>query len=100
MFIRLRYTSPLFKESKILKFLDKISPESCLFINKYFIKFYSQSLKIIKDNTKLYDRNSVNISAIYKWNYLEKINESNLFYQLSPSKPKIIIKKTFFHNYS
>ena len=32
-------TSPLFRESSILKLPDKIVLETCLFINKYFIKF-------------------------------------------------------------
>ena len=46
-------------------------------------------------------RNSIlaMISAIYKWNYLQKVNENNLFYQLPPSKLKIIIKKFSLNNY-
>ena len=31
-------------------------------------------------STKLYGRNSVNISAACTWNYLQKLNEYNLFY--------------------
>ena len=49
-------------------------------------------------NTKLYGRNSVNISAVYSWNYLDKINENNLFYQLLPNTLKIIIKNLFLNS--
>ena len=30
-------------------------------------------------NTKLYGRNSVNISTVYTWNNLQKLNENNFF---------------------
>ena len=39
------HTSPLFRESNILKFPDKIVPENCLFIN-ILTNFYPESLKI------------------------------------------------------
>ena len=45
---------------------------------------------------KLYGKNSVNISAIYA--YLQKLIENNFFYQLSPNRHKIIIKKSFLNN--
>ena len=32
------HTSPLFRDFNILKLLDKIAPENCLFLNKYFNK--------------------------------------------------------------
>ena len=51
-------------------------------------------------NTKLYGRNSFKIGAVYSWNYLEKLNENNLFYQLSPNKLKIIIKNLFLNSYN
>ena len=97
------HTSPLFREFNILKLPDKIALENCLFINKYFNKclptlfknwftfssdFHTCStcwsnlgcLVVPSHNTKLYGRNSVNISAIYKWNYLQKLNENNIIY--------------------
>ena len=44
------------------------------------------------------EKNSVNISGIHT--YLQKLNENNLSYQLSPSKVKIIIKKFFLNTYN
>ena len=32
------HTSPLFRDLNILKLLDKVAPENCLFLNKYFNK--------------------------------------------------------------
>ena len=110
--------SPLFRESSILKLHDKIAQENWFFITKYFIKFsptlfknwftlsfdfhaYStcwsnlNCLIVPPHNTKLYGRNSVYVSAIYTWNSLQKLNEINIFYQLSPSNLKIILKKFF-----
>ena len=92
-----------------LKLSDKIALENCLFINKYFNKclptifknwftlssdFHTYNTRwsnlgcivVPPHNTKLYGRNLVNISAVYSWNYLQKLNENNLFYQLSPNK--------------
>ena len=40
--------------------------------------------------TKLYGRNSLNISVIYTWNYLRKLNENNIFYHLSLSKFRLL----------
>ena len=113
------HTSPIFRESNILKFSDQIVPENCLFLNRYFNKclptifknwftlssdfhIYStrwsnlSCLVVPPHNTKLYGRNSDNVSAIYPWNYLQKLDENNIFYQLSPSKVKIVIKKFFW----
>ena len=81
------HTPLLFIESNILEFPKKISLENCLFINKIFNKFlptiFKNSFTLSSDfhthstcwsnlgslivplhNTKLYGRNSVNISAI------------------------------------
>ena len=99
------HTFPLFRDLNILKLPDKIAVENCLFINKYFKKclptifknwfilssdFQTYSTRwsnlgcivVPPHNTKLYGRNLVNISAIYSWNYLQKLNENNLFYPL------------------
>ena len=82
------HTSPLFRDLNILKLLDKVAPENCLFLNKYFNKclptIFKNGFTLSSDfhtyktrwsnlgcivvpphNTKLYRRNSVNISAVY-----------------------------------
>ena len=88
------HISPLFTETNILKLPDKIALENWLFINKYFYKFLPKTFKnwftlssgahtystrlsnqgylvVPPHNTKPYGRNSVNISVIYTWNYLQ-----------------------------
>ena len=111
---RSAHTSPLFRETNIL-----IKMLYCLFIKKYFNNFLPTTFKnsftfssdmhgyrtcwcnvVPPRNTTLYGRNSFNISAAYTWNHLQKLNENNLFYQLPPSKFKIIIKKLFLNNYN
>ena len=115
------HISPLFREVKILKLHDKIVLEKCLFINKYFNKFLPRisknwftlssdfhtyntrlsnlaSIAVPHLNTKLqHGRNSVNIGTVYTWNYLQKLNENNLFYQSSPSK---LSKNLFLNTYN
>ena len=94
-------TSHLFRDLNILKSLDKIALENCLFTKKYFNKCLSAIFKnwctlssdfhtynicwfslgcivVPHHNTKLYRRNSVNISAVYLC--LQKLNQNNLFY--------------------
>ena len=111
------HTSPLFRDLDILKLPDKIGLENCLFINKHFNKCLPTIFKswftlssdfhtynthwsnlgcIVVPPHKLYGRNSVNVSAVYSWNYLQKLNEKNLFYQLSPNKLKVTIKNFIF----
>ena len=120
------HTSPSyisFRDLNILKLPDKIALENCLFINKYFNKclhtifknwftlssdfntYYTRwsnlgCIVVPPHSTKLYGRNSVKIKAVYSWNYLQKLNENNLFYQLSPNKLKIIIKNLFLNSYN
>ena len=115
------HTAPLFKDSNILKFPDKIILENCIFIKKYFsqtlptpfkngLTLSTDShthntrwsnlgcLKIPPHKTKIYGRQSVNISVIYIWNYLQRIHK-NMFYQLSLTKFKKFIKQYYFPNY-
>ena len=120
------HTSPSyisFRDLNILKLPDKIALENCLFINKYFNKclhtifknwftlssdfntYYTRwsnlgCIVVPPHSTKLYGRNSVKIKAVYSWNYLQKLNENNIFYQLSPNKLKIIIKNLFSNSYN
>ena len=86
------HMTPLFKDSNILKFPDKIALENCIFIKNYFNQTLSTlfknlftlstdshthntrwsnlgCLKIPPHKTKIYGRQSVKISAIYSWNY-------------------------------
>ena len=116
------HTAPLFKESNILKFPDKIALENCIFIKKYFNQtlptpfknWFTLStnshthntrwsnlgcLKIPPNKTKVYGRQSVNISAIYIWNYLQRIHKNVMFYPLSLTKLKKLIKHYCFSNY-
>ena len=102
------HISLLFRELNILTLPDQIGLENCLFINKYFNKclptvfknwftlssdFHTYNTRwsnwgcivVPPRNTKLYGRNSVNISAVYTWNYLQKLNKNNLFSKLSPN---------------
>ena len=96
------HRSHLFKESGILKFPDKIALENYIFINKNFNKVSPTIFKnwftlstdshvydmcwsslgclvVPPHKTKLYGRNSINISVIYTWNYLQQLNANKLF---------------------
>ena len=97
------HTSPLFRDLNILKLPEKIAIENCLLINKYFNKclhtifknrftrssdFHTYNTRWFNldcivvstpHNTKLYGRNSVNISTVYSWNYLQKLNENTKY---------------------
>ena len=115
------HTAPLLKESNILKFPDKIALKNCVFIKKYsnqtlsipFKDWFTLStdshmhntrwsnlgyLKIPPHRNKIYGRQSVNISAIYIWNYLQRIHKNIMFYQLSLTKLKKLIKQYHFSN--
>ena len=112
------HTSPLFRESNILNLPDKIALENNLLINKYFNKFLPTIFKswftLSSDSiptiligpiqvallflpiTLNYTEETQSILVLYyTWDYLQKLNESNLFCQQSPSKLKIIIRSLF-----
>ena len=97
------HTSPLFKDSSILKFPDKIALENYIFIKNYFKQTLSTPfkswftlstdshthntrlsnlacLKISSHKTKIYERQSVNISAICTWNYLQSHHRNIMFH--------------------
>lgn len=57
---------------------------------------WSGCLKIPSYNTELLGRHSVNISVIFNWNYLQKLNPSILFYQLLLCKLMSLIKKILY----
>ena len=119
------HTSNLFKNLNILKLPDKVSLENCILICKYFNQSLPKSLKtwftlatashthntkwsnpgclkIPFHKRKIYGRYSVNIisGAIYPWNYLQKTHVSILFYQLTLTKLKSLIKKLYTSNYN
>ena len=115
-------TASLFKGSNILKFPDKIALENCIFIKNYFnqtlptpfknwFTFSTDShthntrwsnlgcLEILPHKTKLYGRQSVNISAINISNYLQGIHKNIMFYQLSLTRLKKLIMQYYLSNY-
>ena len=116
------HTSHLFRDLIISELPGNIALENCLFINEYFNKCLPTIFKnwftlssdfhtyntwcnlgcivVPPHNTELYGRTSVNTSAVYSWNFLQKLNENNLFYQLSPNKLKVIIKNLFLNSYN
>ena len=96
------HTSNLFEHLNILKLPDKISLENCILICKYFNQSLLKSfknwftlaatshthntrwpnsgcLKTASHKMKIYGRHSVNISAIYRWNYLQKLHVMSTF---------------------
>ena len=100
------HTIPLFKDSNILKLPDNLALQNYIFIKNYFNqalpisfkKFFTLStdshthntrwsnlgcLKIPPHKTKIYGRRSVNISAIYTWNYLQSHHKNIMFHQFS-----------------
>ena len=116
------HTTPLFKDSNILKFPDKIALENCIFIKNYFNQtlptpfknWFTLStdshthntcwsnlgcLKIPPHKTAIYGRQSVNISAIYTWNYLQSHHRNIMFRQLSLTRLKKLIMQYYFSNY-
>ena len=52
-------------------------------------------LKIPPHKTKIYGRQSVNISSIYTWNYLQS-HHKNMFHQLSLTRLKKLIMQYYF----
>ena len=101
------HTTPLFKDSNIPKFPDEIALES-IFIKNYFNQTLSTPfknwftlstdshthntrwsnlgyLKIPPHKTKIYGGQSVNINAIYTWNFLQS-HHKNMFHQLYSTK--------------
>ena len=116
------HTGPLFDESGILKFFDKISLGNCIFINNCINKtipsiFHNWftlikeshshdtrmsevgCLKIPAFNTKTYGRYSVTVNAIYNWNYLQKIHNETLFHDMKLNKLRKILTDYFRSKY-
>ena len=100
------HTNPLFKDFNILKFHDKIALENCIFIHKSFKQQLPQPfdnwfglssnfhthytrwsnlgcLNVPSHRTKLYGGNSLCISTIFTWNYLQNLHRNILFHKLT-----------------
>ena len=113
----------LFKNLNIFKLPDKVSLENFTLVCKYFNQSLPKSfrnwftlaaashshntiwsnsgcLKIPSHKTKIYGRHSVNITSIYTWNDLQKLHVNILFYQLTQTKLKSLIKKLYTSNYN
>ena len=56
-------------------------------------------LKIPPHKTTIYERQSVNISAIYTWNYLRSHHRNIMFHKLSLTRLKKLIMQYYFPNY-
>ena len=56
-------------------------------------------LKMSPHKTTIYGRQSVNISAIYTWNYLQSHHRNIVFHQLSLTRLKKLIMQYYFSNY-
>ena len=120
---RSTHKSNFFRYLNIMKLPDKVSLEKCILICKYFnqsllksfkswftlattshthnTRWYSSScLKIPSHKTKIYGRHSINISAIYTQNYLQKLYVNILFYQIPLTKLKSLIEKFYTSNYN
>ena len=103
-------TNSLFKDCNILKFHDKIPLENSILIHKSFKhelpqpfnKWFRLSsnfhtnitrwsnlgcLNVPSHRTKLYGRNSVCISAILTWSYLQNLHRNISFHKLTRSLP-------------
>ena len=86
----------------MLKFAEKVTLKNCILIFKYFnqslLKTFknwftlatvshthntrwsnSGFLEISSHKTRVYGRHSINMNAIYSWNYLQKLHVNILF---------------------
>ena len=117
----LEHSSPLYKNSKILKLIDLIKPNNILFVydqinnnlpnafENYFQLKRQQhnhftrgnTLNVPQVNSSLYGSNSITLSAIRNWNSLH--GQSGLELIISPliSRGKVtsIMKNWFLNNY-
>ena len=97
---------------------DKVCLKNCILVCKYcnqcFLKNFknwfnlatashtnntrwsnSGFLKTASHKMKVYGRHSININVIYTWDYLQKLHVNMLFYQLTLTKLKSLIKKLY-----
>ena len=120
---QLFHSSPLFSENNILKFIDKITLENILFVNKSINRqvppiFYgwftfsgdlyrcetcwsvTDHLNITTFRTQKYGRCSIRASTIYSWNSMQSLLIKNLSLKNSTSKKiKYFLTKHFIERY-
>ena len=116
----LEHSSPLYKNSKILKLIDLIKLSNILFVydqinnlpnafESYFLLKRQQhnhftrgnTLNVPQVNTSLYGSNSITVSAIRDWNALHGRSELELIISSLISRGKVtsIMKNWFLDNY-
>ena len=116
------HTSPLFHRSKVLKFVDIVSLENCIFVNQCFndeaFSLFSNHFKLTASshsyctrsvsnglifkrlyNTFLYGYKSIINPTVSTWNYFQTIFHGHNLLNMSPKKVKSLISKYFFENY-
>ena len=116
------HTSPLFKQSSILKFQDKICLENILFVSKslnnlspsvfntwfvfssgqhsYETSSSTQGILIkLFYKTNRYGKYSITISAAESWNKIQKQLKGTLLKDLSPNKIKTVVSNFYFKSY-
>ena len=113
------HTSPLFHRSKVLKFVDIVSLENCIFVNKCFndeaFSLFSNHFKLTASshsyctrsvsnglifkrlyNTFRYDNKSIIGSTVRTWNRFQTIFHGHNLLNISPKKIKSLISECFF----
>ena len=114
----LAYTCPLFHRSEVLKFVDLVSLENCIFVNKCFnnkaFSLFSNNFKLTPSshsyctrsvrnglifkrlyNTIRYGNKSIINSAVSTWNHFQTIFHGHNLLNMSPKKMKSLISKYF-----
>ena len=119
---RLSPSSPLFSNTRILKFYDKVSIENCILISKslsnhlptFFQDWFCFSssshshclrssnlgiLKVPSFKTKSHGRLSCRINAIYTWNNLQKQIKDFVFCNSNYTKIKAVLTNYYLNQY-
>ena len=112
------HTCPLFHRYKILKFVDLVSLENCIFVNKCFndkaFSLFSNNFKLTASshsyctrsvrnglifkrlyNTIRYGNKSIINSAVSTWNHFQTIFHDHNLLNMSPQKMNSLISKYF-----
>ena len=89
------HINPLFKDSNILKFHDKIALENSILIHKSFKHQLPDHLITGLDSPQI----SVCISAIFTWNYLQNLHRNILFHKLTTNSLKKLLTLHFLRKY-
>ena len=116
------HTSPLFHRFRVLKFVDIVWLESCIFVTKCFndeaFSLFSNHFKLTASshsyctrsvsndlifkrlyNTFLYSNKSIINSTVSTWNHFQTIFHGHNLLNMSPKKVKSHTSKYFFENY-